>query len=218
MLSKSVQRGPVRWDRSELQLAVDNRKSKKKKVRGCPVCSQRQLGGGEIYVLKGEEGLSIFDVARAVQIVSDGRHAQVIDTEAVGELLGATSYEEAHLVHVDPALPGIVGQRFQSRFLLDGVHRAARCLKEGRPFHAFVLSAEETRSSVLWQEIGETNVGLVARELRLLLAKNPESDIEVEIPCSPESVIKVRKLLTKGENARVQIRNKLPLKTSGEKS
>jgi hypothetical protein len=173
----------------------------------CHICSQRRLGGSEVYVLKGESGISIFDVDKAKKIASDGRSPQQVPAEALREMLQFIEHEAAHLSHVNPEMPGIIGQRFGGPFLLDGIHRGVLCLKENRDFRIFVLSPEETRFCLLSQDIGETDVGIAVRELRKLLAKHPETHhLEVGIECSPEALAQIRKLLTKEENARIDIR------------
>jgi hypothetical protein len=183
-------------------------RSRKKAVssRTCCICSQRSLGGGEVYVLKGESGISIFDVDKAKQTVSDGRSPHLVPAEMLSEILQFSEHEVSHLSHVNPEIPGIIGQRFGGPFLLDGVHRGVRCRREGRDFRILLLSPEETRLCLLSQDIAETDVGIAVRELRKLLAKHPESDhLEVSIECTPEALAQIRKLLTKEENARITI-------------
>lgn len=172
----------------------------------CNICSQRKLGGAEVYELKGPGGSSLFDVEKAQQIVSDGRRPEFLPREALAPLLAASRYEEAHLAHVDPARAGILGQRFSGFFLLDGVHRAARCLQQGKDFHVFVLTPEETLSCLVLQDLWESNVGMVARELRQLLQDHPDTAyVEVELDCGPQALEQIRKLLTPEENARIRI-------------
>jgi hypothetical protein len=184
------------------------RRPKKKKDRrnNCKICSQRELGGAEVYELKGPGGSSLFDVEKAKQIVSDGRRPELLPPEALAPLLAASHYEEAHLPHVDLDSPGILGQRFTGPFLLDGVHRAVRCLRQGRGFHAFVLTPEETLSCLVLQDLWGSNVGVVVRELRQLLADHPDAAyLEVKLDSGPEALEQIRKLLTPEENARIRI-------------
>jgi len=184
------------------------RHSKKNKDphSNCKICSQRKLGGAEVYELKGPGGSSIFDVEKAKQIVSDGRRPELVPADALAQLLAASHYEEAHLAHVDPDTPGILGQRFSGTFLLDGVHRAARCLQQGKDFHAFVLTQEETLSCLVLQDLWESNVGMVVRELRQLLEDHPDAAyLEVKLDSGPQALEQIRKLLTPEENARIRI-------------
>lgn len=178
---------------------------KKSTHHDCRICSQREIGGAEVYEIKGEGGSSIFDVEKAKQTASDGRPAKVVSVEALGPLLEASHYEEAHISHVT-ALPGILGQRLGGPFLLDGIHRAVRCLHEGKDFHAFVLSQEETLSCLVLQDLWESNVGMVVRELRQLLENNPDAAyLEVKLESGPDALAQIRKLLTPEENARIKI-------------
>ena len=184
------------------------RRSKKKKDQrsNCKICSQRELGGAEVYELQGPGGSSLFDVEKAKQIVSDGRRAELLPADALAPILAASHYEEAHLAHVNPESPGILGQRFSGFFLLDGVHRAARCLQQGKDFHAFVLTQEETLSCLVLQDLWESNVGMVASELRQLLEDHPDmAYVEVKLDSGPEALEQIRKLLTPEENARIRI-------------
>lgn len=172
----------------------------------CPICSQRSLGGGEIYVLAGDAGISIFDVEKAKEIVSDGRACRPIPIDTLGRMLRLNRYESLHLHHVDTQGHGIVGQRSLGPFLIDGTHRAVRSLREHRQFLAFLLTPEETHSCLLSQDIGETDVGLAVRALRNLLADHPEThDLEIEIEGGSEAIAQIRKLLTPEENRRVTI-------------
>jgi hypothetical protein len=188
-------------------LAAWRRSKKKKDQRSdCKICAQRELGGAEVYELKGPGGSSLFDVEKAKQIVSNGRPAELLPPGTPALLLGVSHYEESHLAHVNPDSPGILGQRFSGPFLLDGVHRAARCLQQGKDFHAFVLTQEETLSCLVLQDLWESNVGMVARELRQLLEDHPDAAyLEINLDSGPEALEQIRKLLTPEENSRIKI-------------
>lgn len=184
------------------------RRSKKKKDQrsNCRICSQRELGGAEVYELQGQGGSSLFDVEKAKQIVSDGRRPELLPPGTLALLLGASHYEEAHLAHVNPDSPGILAQRFNGPFILDGVHRVVRCVQQGKDFHAFVLSQQETLSCLILQDLWESNVGMVVRELRQLLEDNPDTAyLEVKLDSTPEALEQIKKLLTPEENARIKI-------------
>src|SRR5262249_9351923 len=180
------------------QVTAAKRLSKDKDRRhDCGICSQRALGGTEVYELRGPGGTSIFDVDKAKQIIFDGRRPELVSVESLTRLLAATEYDHAHVAHVDAGKPGILGQRFSGLFLLDGVHRAARCLQEKRDFWAFALSQEETLSCLVLQDLWESNVGMVVRELHQLLEDHPDAAyLEVNLDCSPQALEQIRKLLT----------------------
>lgn len=172
----------------------------------CPICSQRSLGGGEIFVLAGDAGISVFDVEKAQQIASDGRAFRPIPIEMLERMLQLNRFESLHLHHVNTQGHGIVGQRSAGPFLIDGTHRAVRSMREHREFSAFVLSPEETQSCLLSQDIGETDVGIAVRALRTLLVDHPEThDLEIEIDGGAEAIAQIRKLLTPEENRRIRI-------------
>lgn len=184
------------------------RRSRKKQGThsNCKICSQRELGGAEVYELKGPGGSSVFDVEKAKQIAADGRPPELVPADSLALLLAASQYEEAHTAHVNTDLPGILGQRFSGPFLLDGMHRAARRLREGKDFHAFALTPEETLSCLVLQDLWESNVGMVVRELRQLLEDNPDAAyLEVRLDSGPQALEQIRKLLTPQENARIRI-------------
>lgn len=172
----------------------------------CPICSQRSLGGGEIYVMSGDAGISIFDVEKAQHIASDGRACRPIPIDMLERMLQLNRFESLHLRHVNTQGHGIVGQRSAGPFLIDGTHRAVRSMREHREFCAFVLSPEETQSCLLSQDIGETDVGIAVRALRKLLVDHPEAhDLEIEIDGGAEAIAQIRKLLTPEENRRIRI-------------
>jgi hypothetical protein len=181
------------------------KKVKKKTARPeCKICAQRAHGGAEVYELSGPGGISIYDVEKAKQIAADGRRAEQVPIAELSLLLAVSEYEEAHLAHVDTGKPGIIGQRFRGPFLLDGVHRAARCLLEKRPFPAFFLTPQETLSCLMSQDLWESNIGMAVRELRQLLQKHPEAAyLEVNLGSDPQALEQIKKLLTPQENARI---------------
>ncbi len=120
-----------------------------------PSCSCG-LRSREKYTYLG--GLYVYDVDRANEIVRDGRAAVPIAEESVRESVGESQINAAHLWHVHPALPGIIaiftchtedGEFLRTHLMIDGHHRAARCLQLGRPFHAYLLSEEESRATLL---------------------------------------------------------------------
>lgn len=194
------------FGRNALVTAWRRFKKKKDERSKCKICSQRQMGGAEIYELQGPGGSSVFDVEKAKQIAAGGRRPVLVPADTLAPFLEASHYEEAHLPHVGPESPGILGQRFSGLFLLDGVHRAARCLRLGKDFHAFVLTQEETLSCLVLQDLWESNVGMVVRELRQLLQDHPDTAyLEVKLDSGPEALEQIQKLLTAEENARIRI-------------
>jgi len=100
----------------------------------------------------------VFDVDRARAIVGDGREPVELDDESVQHSVDIVTIYEEHLEHVDVAYPGIVahlqyfteeGELLKGHVLIDGHHRAARCLQINRPFWAHLLTEEESRAVLL---------------------------------------------------------------------
>jgi predicted component of type VI protein secretion system len=78
-------------------------------------------------------------------------------------------------------------------------------LHEQRDFHACVLTQQETLSCLVLQDLWESNVGMVVRELRQLLEDHPAAAyLEVKLDSSPEALAQIRNLLTPEENARIK--------------
>jgi hypothetical protein len=65
---------------------------------------------------------------------------------------------EQHLDHVNPIYPGIlahlwgkspIGTIEHGHVLIDGNHRAARCLRDQLPFRAYLLTEDESQTILL---------------------------------------------------------------------
>lgn len=121
-------------------------------TQACPRCKR----GRETYVYMNER--FEFDVDRAREIVQDGREALEIEEESVRESVEASEIHEMHIAHVDPSIPGIIahlfyrtpeGETIRAHLLIDGNHRAARCLQDQRPFEAYLLTEEESEAVLL---------------------------------------------------------------------
>src|SRR5262249_12361123 len=119
----------------------------------CPVCQAR---GPQVF--RYFDGRYCFDVERARQLARDGRQAVELAPDDVRFIVETYSVHAQHVRHVDVAEPGIIanfchptgqGEAINGHRLIDGHHRAARCLELGIPFFAYLLSADETRSVLL---------------------------------------------------------------------
>lgn len=118
----------------------------------CPDCRDR----AETFSYLG--GAYLFDVAAASGITSDGRAPVEVDDESVRQTVGGLNMVTAHLDHIDPAAPGIIahvcipdpsGELLRGHVLIHGDHTAARCLRDGRPFFAHLLSEAESEAVLL---------------------------------------------------------------------
>lgn len=122
-------------------------KAKKTSRESCPHCA----GGPETYgYLK---RTYVFDVDRAREIVSDGREPLEIEASDVAYCVDNSRIYDQHLDHVEPKYPGILAHLWgpgkdgiweHGHVLIDGNHRAARCLRDGLGFRAYLLSEDES--------------------------------------------------------------------------
>lgn len=125
--------------------------SKQKENRKCPRCR----GGQEVFWYM---GLYEFDVDRACALAQDGREPVEVEEESVRLSVEESHVHEEHVAHVNGTEPGVIahvrycrheGTEFRGHVLIDGHHRAARCLQEGRPYFAYLLTEEESESVLL---------------------------------------------------------------------
>lgn len=121
-----------------------------------PECCRRKLKGGELYRYFGRN--FVFDVERANQLARDGREPVEVEEASARTSVEMSRICEAHVGHVDPSRPGIIahvqcladdGELIKGHVLIDGNHRAARCLELARPFFAFLLTEEESAAILL---------------------------------------------------------------------
>ncbi len=120
----------------------------------CRIC--RNLKGAETY--RYLRDAYVFDVDRARVLVADGREPVELEEESVRESVRYSRIDDEHVSHVDPSIPGIIahlfyvteeGEEIQAQLLIDGNHRAARSLRDGRPYFAYLLSPAESRAILL---------------------------------------------------------------------
>ena len=114
----------------------------------CPICSAH---GKETF--RYWKKRYVFDIDKARQFVNDGREPVELDDDDVRFSLQKVRINREHTRHVDTCIPGIVavvffenddGTQVSGHRLIDGHHRAARCLELGIPYHAYLLTPEES--------------------------------------------------------------------------
>src|ERR1043166_1012546 len=119
----------------------------------CRRCRRR---GREVYMYM--DRAYEFDVDRARELVGDGREPVELDEESLRATLDDTDVDDQHVGHVNTTYPGIIahvfyqpyeGEQVQAHLLIDGNHRASRCLRDQKPFSAYLLSEEESRSILI---------------------------------------------------------------------
>jgi hypothetical protein len=96
-----------------------------------------------------------FDIDRAREIVLDGRAAVELEPDDVRFSVDVCRIYPEHLDHVDTQYPGIIAHYWyplpdgtvgHGHLLIDGHHRAARCLRDQLPYYVHILSEEESRA------------------------------------------------------------------------
>lgn len=124
----------------------------KQEQNDCPHC----VGGEETYGYLKQAWL--FDVDLARRIVSDGREAVEIEPDDVAYCVDNSRIHQQHLDHVNPIYPGILAHLWgqghngaiqHGHLLIDGNHRAARCLRDQLPFKAYMLTEDESEQVLL---------------------------------------------------------------------
>jgi hypothetical protein len=94
----------------------------------------------------------------ANELVRDGRQPAELEEESLRYCVETTDLIQEHIGHVNPERPGIIahvkyttadGEIIHGHALIDGNHRAARCLQLGRPFFVYILSEEESERVVV---------------------------------------------------------------------
>ncbi len=135
------------------------------KKADCPHCR----GGRETFWYMKERYL--FDVDHARRLVQDGREVLELEEDDVHHSVDMSRIYPEHLPHVSVEYPGIIahiwftqesGERLHGHLLIDGHHRAARCLQLGIPFRVQLLTEEESREILLRSpDLAETELASV---------------------------------------------------------
>ena len=170
----------------------------------CPICSARQQKGTtEVYLIGDGDDRYFFNVDKAKTMAMDGRPTIAVPESTLQRVAKVNDYSPIHLAHVDPDKPGIMVQRFGGLVLLDGIHRAVRCLNQGKPFSACMLNYQESLACLVRQEIASTDAGSIVGKLRKVMSTASTIEpIEAEIECTPDVLARVRALLTPEERLR----------------
>lgn len=132
--------------------------SKRKKI-SARERRRRQLNEeGREEVFYHRRGTYKFDVDLAIEIATDGREPVEVDEESLRRCIRNNEIDEEFLREVKIGRPGIIvnvpyqlddGRTITGHLLIDGNHRATRCLRDGKPFYAYVLNEEETTRTFL---------------------------------------------------------------------
>ncbi len=147
----------------------------------CAECRGRR-DGVQVYstVRLRDMGRLAWDVELALQICADGREAEHLEPSQIVQMLEVNQVNPIHLDHVDPTIPGIVcileytDDQRPAICLIDGSHRAARCLRDQLPFHIYVLSLSE---GLLCQQTELVRMYLAVHEHQATLSKDQSSSL-----------------------------------------
>lgn len=119
-------------------------------------CSRCTRGNGESFWCYRRR--YIFDIDMARKFAASGHEKIELEPDDVKYSVGRCQINEGHLPHVDETIPGIVAHVFypdedgnivHGHRLIDGHHRAARCLQLGIPFYVYVLSEDESTRTLM---------------------------------------------------------------------
>jgi glutamate-1-semialdehyde 2,1-aminomutase len=119
----------------------------------CPRCKRSRETFWYLY------GAYEYDVDKARALVADGHEPVEVEEESVVASVAESELDECHVPHVDPTIPGIIAhirstdaddEEVRGHVLIDGHHRAARCLREGLPFRAYLLTEEESEAILVY--------------------------------------------------------------------
>ncbi|MDB5335324.1 MAG: hypothetical protein JWN70_943 [Planctomycetaceae bacterium] len=123
-----------------------------KAKKDCPHC----VTGRETFWYMAHKYLYDVDLART--LVRDGREEVELDDESVQHSVDTSVIHAGHLPHVNTKYPGIIahityrtetGELVRGHVLIDGHHRAARCLQLKIPFFVYLLTDEESETVLL---------------------------------------------------------------------
>ena len=119
-----------------------------KSDKGCSRCDRSE--GEAFWCMKNRY---VFDVDKAREFVAEGHELMELAPDDVEYSVGRCEINEGHVAHVNPSIPGIVAHLYfpdddrtlvHGHRLIDGHHRAARCLQLEIPFYVYVLTEEES--------------------------------------------------------------------------
>ena len=120
-----------------------------------PKCRHCGTGAQTFRYLK---SIYLFDIDRAREMIMDGREAIELEPEDVKYSINDCRIYSEHLDHVETKYPGIIayylyplpdGTVIQGTLMIDGHHRAARCVRDGLPFFVQILTEDESMDIML---------------------------------------------------------------------
>lgn len=165
------------------------------------------MGFPEVYLF-GDEWRrgAVFNLDKAKLIVADGRRPVLVPEPQVMRFLARGDWCQMHLNHVNPERPGIAMSTSDGSLLLDGIHRAVRCVHERRTFYAYMLKQWEPRPCFLPKEDALVEAYSIIETLLRLLAiaaiAPPSEPVMIQVECTPSVLARVNAMLTPQERRR----------------
>lgn len=109
-----------------------------------------------------EHGELVWNITRAKECVARGELHQptpmAITRPVMEKVIAQCEWDEDHLVHVDPAIPGISAPMIWEGHVIwipiDGIHRIVRAVRENRPFSVWMLTEAASRACLLSGPLG----------------------------------------------------------------
>lgn len=139
--------------KSKRSAASKSRRRCKPAKQECRVCGKN---GAETFNFLRRS--FVFDVDRAREITQDGRKPIELDRSDVFFAVDTSRIYIEHVPHVTTRFPGIVarvrctgsdGSITEGDLLIDGHHRAAKCLQTGKPYMVYRMTPDETDSVLI---------------------------------------------------------------------
>lgn len=137
-------------------MAKSKKESLRRSVHACRTtkdCRVCRLKGSETFNFLKRQ--FVFDVDKARRITADGRKPVEVDRDDVLHAVDTAHIYIEHVPHVRTNFPGLMvrlrctladGTVEEGDLIIDGHHRAAKCLQTGVPFRALLLTVDETDS------------------------------------------------------------------------
>lgn len=148
---------PKKANRSSRKL----KKARPTKKSDCPHCR----GGAETF--RYLKSYYKFDVDLARKMVLDGRESIELEPDDVKYSVDIARIYPEHLEHVDTKYAGIIahvwgptkdGEWLEGHLLIDGHHRAARCVQLGIPYRVYLLTKKESEQVVIYGPLSRRRV------------------------------------------------------------
>jgi hypothetical protein len=114
----------------------------------CKRCDTNREPEEELFTLEGDWGNYTWNVACTHKYIGKSELHEIPSIH-LPKLISWHRIDPQHLEHVDTSMPGILVRVGTRLALIDGAHRAQRCLDKGIPFHAYILSYKQAEDCLV---------------------------------------------------------------------